>query len=92
MKKLIATAVLLLMTSTLASAQNADHPYHVEGHLFPAEEAKVGPVGGGGVEGLSSDGLGLGGEYVKAESPFDENIISVNLFLSLWAQQEKSQV
>lgn len=47
MKKLIATAVLLLMTSTLASAQNADHPYHVEGHLFAAEEAKVGPAGGG---------------------------------------------
>jgi hypothetical protein len=87
MKKLIASAILLLVSPLFASAQNADHPYHVEGYLLAADEAKVGPAGGGGVEGLSSDGFGLGGEYVKAASPFDENLVSVNLFYHFGASK-----
>jgi hypothetical protein len=80
MKKLIATAALLLLVPTLASAQNVDHVYHAEGYSFVADEATVGPAGGGGGEGLFSNGFGLGGEYVKAQSPFGENIISANMF------------
>ena len=79
MKKLIATAALLLLVPMLASAQNADHVYHAEGYAFVADEATVGPAGGGGGEGLFSNGLGLGGEFVKAGSPFGEYIASANV-------------
>jgi hypothetical protein len=78
-EKLIAMAGLLLTVPMFALAQNADHQYHVEGYLFVADEATVGPAGGGGGEGLFSNGLGLGGEYVKAASPFGEHIASANI-------------
>lgn len=79
MKTLIATAALLLVVPALASAQNADHPYYAEGYLLGAGTV-TGPAGGGGGEGIFSNGIGLGGEYVKAASPFGEHIVSVNLF------------
>jgi hypothetical protein len=64
MKKLIATAGLLLVVPMLASAQNADHQYNGQGYLFFAEGA-TGPATfhfGGGGEGFVYKGLGLGAE------------------------------
>jgi hypothetical protein len=80
MKIFISAAALLLLVPSLASAQNADHVYHVEGYAFFAGEATVGPAGGAGGEGLFSNGFGLGGEYVKAESPFREQMVSANIY------------
>jgi hypothetical protein len=80
MKKFISAAALLLLVPRLASAQNADHVYHVEGYGFFAYEATVGPAGGAGGEGLYSNGFGLGGEYVKAESPFGEYMVSADMY------------
>lgn len=88
-KKLIATAALLLLVPILAPAQNAGHVYHAEGYGFVAEEGNVGPACGGGGEGLSSNGFGLGGEYVKEESPFSERIISANLFYRFGSSTKK---
>lgn len=64
MKRLIATADLLLVVPMLASAQNADHQYRGQGYLFIG----AGPTSplavhfGGGGEGFVYKGLGLGGE------------------------------
>ncbi len=66
MKKLMATAALLLVVPMFASAQNTEHKYHGEGYVFiglgsgtdnPAFEH----VGGGG-EVLLLKGLGVSGE------------------------------
>jgi hypothetical protein len=69
MKKLIATAVLLLTVPMLASAQDADHPYRGQGYFFfgwgTGTSAYLRPlifhVGGGG-EGFLYKGLGFGAE------------------------------
>jgi len=67
MKKLIATAALLLMMPALASGQNADHPYRGQGYLFFGLGTGVPGtpflenVGGGG-EGFLYKGFGFGGE------------------------------
>ena len=79
MKPLVTTVALLFFIPMFASARNADQPFYVEGYLFVADEAKVGPAGGGGGEGLFSNGVGLGGEYVKAQSPLGEHIASGNV-------------
>jgi hypothetical protein len=79
MKKLNATAALLLVVPMLASAQNADHQYHGQGYLFIAG-GTTGPAGGGGGEGVDNKGIGVGGEFVKAASPFGEFIGSANVY------------
>jgi hypothetical protein len=70
MKKLIATAALLLVVPMLASAQDADHQYHGQGYGFcglgtsmgyPFDHPTVWQVGFGG-EGFLYKGLGLGAE------------------------------
>jgi hypothetical protein len=91
MGKVISTAALLLAFPMLASAQDADHVYHGQGYLFVAE-GTMGPRGGGGGEGIFSNGIGLGGEYVKAASPFGEHIISVNLFYHFGPSTKKRRV
>ena len=63
--------------------------YHVEGYAFVADEATVGPAGGGGGEGLFSNGFGLGGEYVKAASPFGEQMLSANMYYHFGASTKK---
>ena len=73
MKKLIAAAVLLLMVPTLASAQNAEHPYRGQGYLFfgfgtgtgVSYHPLVEQVGFGG-EGFLYKGLGVGAEAAYA--------------------------
>lgn len=85
MKRLIATAGLLVVVPTFALAQNADHQYHAEGYAFAVCEANVGGVGAGGGYGgevFIYKGLGLGGEFVKA-SPFGEDIISADVYLGM---------
>ena len=79
MKRLVMTAILLLMARSLALAQKADHPYYAEGYLFVAQTS-TGPAGGGGGEVFVHKGFGVGGEFVKAGSPFGEHIISANLY------------
>jgi hypothetical protein len=72
-KILIATAALLMMVSTLASAQDADHPYRGQGYLFFGVGPGVGSgynpvikqVGFGG-EGFLYKGLGAGAEAAYA--------------------------
>lgn len=80
MKKLIARTALLLLVPMSASAQDVDHQYHGEGYLFVADEATVGPAGGGGGEVFLYKGLGVGGEFVKAGSPFGEIMVSANAY------------
>lgn len=69
MKKLIATAALLLVLPMFASAQNANHQYRGQGYLFFAPgvaESGFGSRGivhiGGGGEGLIYKSFGLGAE------------------------------
>jgi hypothetical protein len=69
-KRLIATAVLLLMALAMASAQNEDTPYRGQGYFFvglgPGTSSYLqSPLivhGGGGGEGFLYKGLGLGAE------------------------------
>jgi hypothetical protein len=64
MKELIATAALLFMVPSLASAQNPDRRYRGQGYLFFAPGATSPAtvhIGGGG-EGFVYRGLGLGAE------------------------------
>lgn len=69
MKKLIATASLLLMVPVLAPAQETDHPYRGQGYFFFGLGTATGysptpffkHVGGGG-EGFLYKGLGFGVE------------------------------
>lgn len=89
MKKLIAIVALLLMGPASMSAQNANHPYYAQGYGFVADEATVGFAGGVGAEGIFSNGFGLGGEYVKAENPFRENMLSANFFYHFGASRTK---
>ena len=73
----------------LAVAQNADRSYHAQGYLFVEDEATVGFAGGKAAEGIFSNGIGMGGEYVKAENPLQENMFSVNLFYHLGGSRGK---
>ncbi|MGA3324187.1 MAG: hypothetical protein ABSF45_06915 [Terriglobia bacterium] len=94
MKKLIATAALLLVVPVVASAQNADHPYRAEAYGFAAYTS-TGAAGGGGFEVFVDKGFGLGGEFVRASMPigdrFDnseidsvaEIMVSANAFYGL---------
>jgi hypothetical protein len=69
MKRLVATAALLLMAPALASAQDADHRYRGQGYVFfgwgTGTPSYFRPlilhVGGGG-EGFLYKGLGFGAE------------------------------
>ena len=78
MKTLIVTTALLLVTPMFAWAQNPDHPYYAEGFGFVAYEATQGPAGGVGGE-FIDEGFGMGGEFLKAESPFGEHMLSANM-------------
>jgi len=84
MKKLIVGTALLLIMPVWALAQGTDHHYRGQGNaVFSLGTARdrlsaVRCVGGGEV--VSSGGIGLGGEYVNAASPFGEQMISANLF------------
>ena len=76
MKKFIATAAFILAFSVVASAQNADHPYHVQGYFFGAAGATSPAtlqVGGGG-EGFVYKGLGVGGEVLYSARVSDISV------------------
>ena len=101
MKKLIATAILLLMASALASAQNADHAYRAEGYGFLTENAPQGPSGGFGGVVFLYRGLGVNGELAEApwdfaqlstfgkDSVFKSYITSINLYYGGPSTNEK---
>ncbi len=72
MKKHIAKAGLLLLIPTIAWAQNADHAYRAEGYGFLAENAPLGPSGGGGGEIFVYKGFGIGGELTEAPWSFSQ--------------------
>jgi hypothetical protein len=83
MKKLIVAAVLLLVVPAAVLAQNAEHGYPFEAYGFGAYEATLSVAGGGGGEWLFSKGIGLGGEFAKAVSPFGEYTVSANMYYHL---------
>lgn len=67
MKKLIATAALLLVIPTLASAQDGDHTYRVQGYLFVAPTTNDASITTGfGGDAFVYRGLGLGAELAYA--------------------------
>lgn len=82
MKKLIATAALLLAGPMLASAQNADPKYRGQGYIFlgvgsGTDNPRFEHVGGGG-EVLLFRGIGVGGELGAMGTPGEgEGVLSV---------------
>jgi hypothetical protein len=83
MKYLTLSAAILVLFPILASAQDADHVYRLEGYGFAAYNVTQGPAGGGGGEVFLFKGLGVGGEYAKASSPNGEQTVSANLYYGL---------
>ncbi len=83
MKKLIATAGLLLVTPMFTSAQEPDHQYRAKGYGFIAQERTLGFAAGGGGEASIYKRFGLGGDFVKAASHFGEHMLSGNLYYGL---------
>jgi hypothetical protein len=88
MNKLIGTATLLLIAPVWASSQNADHPHFIQGYGFVAGETTGDFSGGAGVEGISSHGIGFGGEYAYRKIQW-ENQLSLNLFYHFGASTAK---
>ena len=84
MKKLLLSAIFLLVLSPSARAQEAEHQYRVEGYGFGVYESlESGPGWGGGFggEAFVYKGLGLGGDLAIA-APFQERILSLNVSYS----------
>jgi hypothetical protein len=71
MKKFMAMVALLLGVPTFASAQNSDHPYHVEGYMFVAKTT-MSDAGGVGAEVFAYKGFGVGGEFEVTRMPIGD--------------------
>jgi hypothetical protein len=97
MKKLIATAVLLLWVPMLALAQNADHQYRGQGYIFlgmgsGTDNPSFEHVGGGG-EVLLFRGIGLGGELGAMGRPAEgEGVFSVGPSYHFLHASHKSKI
>ncbi len=72
MNKFILIAALLLSVPESAWPQNSDRVYRAEGYGFLAENAPLGPSGGGGGEVFVYKGFGAGGELTEAPWSFSQ--------------------
>ncbi len=80
MKKLTATAALLLVVSISASAQNADHQYRGQGYFFFAPTTNDASITTGfGGDAFVYRGLGLGAELAYANHDNGRGVGSANV-------------
>src|SRR5260370_37263640 len=79
MKKLIATAALLLLFPMFSSAQNADHQYRGQGYVFVAPTTNDASVTTGfGGDAFVYRGLGLGADLAYANHDNGRGVGSAN--------------